>query len=120
MRQPDHALRAARAALAVQASTGRLLAQADAPRFRVGLNSGPALVGNIGSAELRNFVAIGDTTNLAARLQTFAAPGTVVIGERTRTMLGKAAQVRDLGEPELKGKSAVGRIYELVGLDAGR
>lgn len=74
-------------------------------------------MGNIGSAELRNFVAIGDTTNLAARLQGFAAPGTVVIGERTRNTLGAAAHVHDLGEPELKGKSAVGKIYELVRLE---
>jgi class 3 adenylate cyclase len=118
VRQHDHALRAARAALALQAATARPSAAGDAPRFRVGLNTGPALVGNIGSAELRNFVAIGDTTNLAARLQSFAAPGTVVIGERTRNMLGAAAQVRDLGEPELKGKSTVGRIYELTSLDA--
>lgn len=117
VRQNDHALRAARAALALQASTARLPLAADAPRFRVGLNTGPALVGNIGSAELRNFVAIGDTTNLAARLQSFAAPGTVVIGERTRKMLGGAAHVRDLGEPQLKGKSAVGNIYELVRLE---
>jgi class 3 adenylate cyclase len=119
VRQRDHAVRAARAALALQALTARLPTAGDSPRFRVGLNTGPALVGNIGSAELRNFVAIGDTTNLAARLQAFAAPGTVVIGQRTRNMLGDAAQVRDLGEPNLKGKSAVGKIYELVGLEAG-
>lgn len=119
VRQRDHALRAARAALSLQSSTARLPAAADTPRFRVGLNTGPALVGNIGSAELRNFVAIGDTTNLAARLQTFAAPGTVVIGERTRTRLGGAANVRDLGEPQLKGKVAVGKIYELIGLAVG-
>jgi class 3 adenylate cyclase len=114
IRQHDHALRAAHAALALQASTAHL--PPEAPRFRVGLNTGPALVGNVGSAELRNFVAIGDTTNLAARLQSFARPGTVVIGERTREMLGGAADVRDLGRPELKGKSAVGTIYELVGV----
>lgn len=115
VRQHDHALRAARAALALQASTAHL--PAAAPRFRVGLNTGPALVGNIGSAELRNFVAIGDTTNLAARLQSFAAAGTVVIAEPTRKALGGEAHVRDLGEPELKGKSAVGKIYELVRLE---
>jgi class 3 adenylate cyclase len=114
IRQHDHALRAAHAALALQASTAHL--PPEAPRFRVGLNTGPALVGNVGSAELRNFVAIGDTTNLAARLQSFARPGTVVIGERTREMLGGAADVRDLGRPELKGKSAVGTIYELLGV----
>ncbi|MGH2444733.1 MAG: adenylate/guanylate cyclase domain-containing protein [Candidatus Limnocylindria bacterium] len=116
VRQHDHALRAGRAALALQASTAGL--PVDAPRFRVGLNTGPALVGNIGSAELRNFVAIGDTTNLAARLQSFATPGTVVIADRTRSALGHAAQVRDLGEPPLKGKTTVGRIYELVALEA--
>lgn len=115
VRQPDHAVRAAGAALALQASIARL--PAEAPRFRVGLNTGPALVGNVGSAELRNFVAIGDTTNLAARLQTFAAPGTVVIAESTRKALGRAAHVRDLGEPKLKGKSAVGTIYELIRLE---
>jgi class 3 adenylate cyclase len=114
IRQHDHALRAARAALALQASTAHL--PPEAPRFRVGLNTGPALVGNVGSAELRNFVAIGDTTNLAARLQSFARPGSVVIGERTREMLGGAADVRDLGRPELKGKSVVGTIFELIGV----
>jgi class 3 adenylate cyclase len=117
LRQQDHALRAARAALALQASTAHLPGASDAPRFRVGLNTGPAVVGNIGSAELRNFTAIGDTTNLAARLQSFAAPGTVVIGERTRRLLGRTAHVRDLGEPKLKGKSAVGMVYELERLE---
>ena len=116
VRQHDHAPRAARAALALQAFAARATHRTDTPRFRVGLNTGPALVGNIGSEQLRNFTAIGDTTNLAARLQAFASPGAVVIGERTRELLGDSAHVRDLGEPQLKGKSAVGRIYELVDL----
>jgi class 3 adenylate cyclase len=73
--QPDHALRAARAALAMQRAVAELPASATRPQFRVGLNTGRALVGNIGAAEMRNFSAIGDTTNLAARLQTFAAEG---------------------------------------------
>ena len=78
--QPDHAVRAARAALALQQAIGELHAGTNAPGFRVGINSGPALVGNIGAAQMRNFSAIGDTTNLAARLQTFAPEGSVVIG----------------------------------------
>jgi class 3 adenylate cyclase len=81
----------------------------------VGLNSGPALVGNIGSAAIRNFTAIGDTTNLAARLHGFAQPGGIVIGERTRELLGELAVVRPLGTPELKGKSPV-PVYELLDL----
>jgi class 3 adenylate cyclase len=113
-RQPDHALRAARAALSLQAAVAGLARGPHEPRFRVGLNTGPALVGNIGSAELHNFTAIGDTTNLAARLQTFAPVGSVVVGERTRELLGSAAEVRPLAAIELKGKSAPVRAYELL------
>ncbi len=114
LRQPDHALRAARSALALQRGVEALGDDDERPRFRVGLNSGPALVGNIGSAELRNFTAIGDTTNLAARIQTFAQPGKVVIGERTRHLLGAQAKVRPLGSPELKGKKEVVQLFELI------
>jgi class 3 adenylate cyclase len=116
LRQPDHALRAARAALAVQRAVATLPGAARNPIFRIGLNSGPALVGNIGTNELRNFTAIGDTTNLASRLQTFARPGSVVIGQRTRELLGPTAQIRALGAPELKGKSVSTPAYELLGL----
>ena len=73
--QPDHALRAARSALAMQQAVAELPFAGERPRFRVGLNTGPAIVGNIGAAEIRNFLAIGDTTNLAARLQTYAPEG---------------------------------------------
>lgn len=114
--QPDHALRAARAALAMQRSVGELPGAANHPKFRVGLNSGPALVGNIGGGEIRNFAAIGDTTNLAARLQTYAAEGTVVIGARTYELIRDEAVIRPLGSPELKGKSHRVEIYELLAL----
>jgi class 3 adenylate cyclase len=86
------------------------------PQFRIGINSGPALVGNIGAAEVRNFSAIGDTTNLAARLQTYAPVGSVVIGARTYELIRDVAEVRSLGTPELKGKSEAVRVYELIGL----
>jgi class 3 adenylate cyclase len=76
-RQADHAQRAARAALDMQRACEAIAAQAaDRPRFRVGLATGPALAGNVGSADLRNFTAIGDTVNLTARLQTFAGRAT--------------------------------------------
>src|SRR5689334_21639105 len=68
--QPDHAIRAARAALDLQAAvTAATADRTDWPRFGVGVNTGPALVGNIGAEQMRTFTAIGDTTNLAARLQ---------------------------------------------------
>ncbi len=67
--QPDHAVRAARAGLALQEAAGRVTeGNGDWPRFRVGINTGPAIVGNVGTEEQRSFTAIGDTTNLASRL----------------------------------------------------
>jgi class 3 adenylate cyclase len=102
--QPDHAQRAARAALRLQQITGRIGAGRDWPRFRVGLNSGPVLVGNVGSAEFRNFACIGDTTNLAARLEGLAEPGQVVIGAGTRELLGDLADVESVGAVTVKGK----------------
>jgi class 3 adenylate cyclase len=117
--QPDHALRAARAALAMQRGIGELPGANTRPLFRIGLNSGPALVGNIGAAEIRNFSALGDTTNLAARLQTFAAEGSVVIGAGTYALIRQQAVVRPLGSPQLKGKSLPVEVYELLGLRTG-
>lgn len=104
-RQPDHALRAARSALRMQETAESVASgRSDWPRFRVGLNSGPALVGNVGSAEFRNFACIGDTTNLAARLEGLAEPGQVVIGSTTRELLDEVAVVESLGPVEVKGK----------------
>jgi class 3 adenylate cyclase len=90
--------------------------QGDRPRFRVGINTGPALVGNIGSAELRNFTALGDTTNVAARLQTYAKEGTVVIGGRTLELVRGVAEVRSLGTADLKGKSSPTPVFELIAI----
>jgi class 3 adenylate cyclase len=116
LRQPDHALRACRAALALQHSLADVPQHPDQPRFRVGINSGPALVGNVGSAELRNFSALGDTTNVAARLQTYAEEGSVVIGERTLELVGDVAEVRSLGTANLKGKATPTPVFELIRL----
>lgn len=115
--QPDHALRAARAALGLQAVVRRLPLAGVHPRFRVGLNSGPAIVGNIGAAEIRNFLAIGDTTNLAARLQTYAPEGSVVMGASTYDLIRAEAIVRPLGTPTLKGKALPVEVWELLGLE---
>lgn len=114
--QPDHALRAARAALAMQRAVTGLPTASTQPGFRVGVNSGPALVGNIGGADMRNFSAVGDTTNLAARLQTYAPEGSVVMGHGTYELIREQAVVRPLGTPDLKGKSQPVEVYELLSL----
>jgi class 3 adenylate cyclase len=111
-RQDDHETKAVRAALEMQEAV-RLVAQdrPDWPRFRVGANTGPALVGNIGSESLRGFNAMGDAVNVAARLQTIASPGQVVIGGATRDALGERARTVHIGDLEVAGRRAKVRAY---------
>ena len=112
--QSDHALRAARAAIAVQERAEELRRfEPDRPRFRIGLNTGPAVIGIVGSEAQRSFSAIGDTTNVAARLQAIASPGGVVIGPTTREQLAELAAVVPIGPIELKGKSRPVEAYRL-------
>jgi adenylate cyclase len=117
--QPDHPLRAARAALAFQAAVDRIATDhAEWPRFRVGIATGPALVGNLGTDEVRSFSAIGDTVNLAARLQTWADVGHVVVSAATAERLASVATMRPVGALELKGKTEAVEAYELLSLTA--
>jgi class 3 adenylate cyclase len=119
-RQPDHAARAARAGLGLQEAVAAVSAsRADWPRFGVGINTGPALVGNIGAEQMRNFTAIGDTTNLAARLQGLAQPGEVVVGQRTAEELGRRARLEARPPVLVKGRSEPLPTFLLRGLDAG-
>ena len=116
-RQDDHPVRAARAALAMQAAVEATAASSPGwPRFRVGINTGPALVGNIGSTALRSFNAMGDAVNVAARLESVAQPGQVVIGESTRVRLPAGAAVESLGELAVKGRRSAVVAYRLFGL----
>lgn len=117
VRQDDHAVRAARTGLALHAAVEQAAAgRDDWPRFRVGINTGPALVGNVGAQQVRNFTAIGDTMNLAARLEGLAEPGQVVIGPNTAVALGESARVRMLGWVDVKGKRDPVRVRVLDGL----
>jgi class 3 adenylate cyclase len=89
----------------------------DWPRFRIGANTGPALVGNIGSEQLRGFNAMGDAVNVAARLQTLAEPGQVVIGAATYEAAGPArVQAVALGELMVKGRISPVRAFTVTGL----
>jgi class 3 adenylate cyclase len=112
--QDDHAARACRAALELQRASSRIAdGRPGWPRFRAGVNTGPAVIGNVGSAERRSFTAIGDTTNLAARLQAQAQAGQVVIGTATLSALGGNAEVTPLGALDLKGKAQRVEAYVL-------
>ncbi|MEV0560853.1 adenylate/guanylate cyclase domain-containing protein [Dactylosporangium sp. NPDC050588] len=110
-RQDDHETRAVRAALQMQDAVGVIAAGHPGwPRFRVGANTGPALVGNIGSELLRGFNAMGDAVNVAARLQTIAEPGQVVIGGATHDAL-RGVVATPLGDLEVKGRRQTVRAY---------
>jgi class 3 adenylate cyclase len=104
--QADHAERAVDAALGMQhaaeaVSDGR----PDWPRFRAGVNTGAAVVGNVGTDEQRSFAAIGDTVNVAARLQAIAEPGQVVVSQATASALRDGAQLEELGALDIKGRN---------------
>jgi class 3 adenylate cyclase len=119
-RQPDHALRAARAGLALQAAVEDVAREHPGwPRFRVGINTGPALIGNIGSAEFRMFTGIGDTINVASRLEGTAEAGQVVIGEATYDAIRAVAVVEPREPMPVKGKAEPLPAYVLRALRDG-
>jgi adenylate cyclase len=112
----DHAFHAARTGLDLQHAIDEERGERrELPRFRVGIETGPALVGNVGG-EVRSFTVIGDTPNVAARLEAAAVPGQVVIGPGARAALGERAHVEPLGPLELKGKAAPVTAYTLLSL----
>jgi class 3 adenylate cyclase len=116
--QPDHATLAARAALAFQtAAAVVVLDHPDWPRFRVGVNTGEARVGVVGGAGERGYTVLGDTVNVAARLEGLAPVGGVAIGGDTlRALTG--AQVTALGEITVKGRTEPVEVWQLHGLAA--
>jgi adenylate cyclase len=122
--QPDHAERACRAALEMLQVLRRLqdkwLAEGRSQiNIGVGINTGPMVVGNMGSNRRFNFTIMGDNVNLASRLEGINKEfGTrLVISEYTYRAAGKNLVVRELDLIRVKGKMRPVRIYELLALD---
>jgi class 3 adenylate cyclase len=114
--QPDHALRAARAALDIQVETGRVAeAHPGWPRFRVGINSGDVALSLLGSAGGRTHTVIGDVVNVASRLEGRAPVGEVAVSAATLALL-PGAEVEPLGDLELKGRSERVEAFTLISL----
>jgi class 3 adenylate cyclase len=115
--QPDHAVRAARAGLALQDATGRVAAEHPGwPRFRVGINSGPVSVSVLGTAGGRTHTVIGDTVNTASRIEGKAPGGGVALGPGTRDLLPDAV-TESLGMLDLKGKAEPVEAHLLISLE---
>lgn len=114
----DHAYRACRAALAIRAAMHALPAIAPGRgeiRVRIGINTGTALVGNVGSKERLSYTVIGDTVNLASRLVGVAKDRGVeiVASDMTIAQTGGALATRSLGEVTVRGKSVPVGIHTL-------
>ncbi|WP_256841626.1 adenylate/guanylate cyclase domain-containing protein [Ornithinimicrobium cryptoxanthini] len=104
--QPDHAVQATRAGLALQAETSRIAEQHPRwPRFRVGINTGEVAVGIVGSAGGRTLTVIGDVVNTASRLEGAAPVGRVAISAATLGQLPEGVVTHPLGDLELKGRT---------------
>ena len=99
----DDAERAVRAGLELVAAVGDLKTHAPL-QTRVGIATGLVVVGDlIGSGASQEQAIVGETPNLAARLQGIAEPNSVVIAESTRKLLGNLFELEDLGAQDLKG-----------------
>jgi class 3 adenylate cyclase/predicted ATPase len=114
----DHARRAVLSALALQ----HTLKEADIGKpygvecqFRMGLNSGLVVVGSIGDNLRMDYSAIGDTTNLASRLQDIAEPGTTLISESTSRLIQGYIRVEALPPVEVRGKTEPVTPYKALG-----
>jgi adenylate cyclase len=116
--RPDHAALAARAGLALQSVAGEVARDhPDWPRFRAGINSGEVLAGVVGGPRgHRKHGVVGDTVNLAARLQAEAPVGEVVVGGEAVRRLPPGAVVERLPELRVKGKAEPVEAYVLRGL----
>jgi class 3 adenylate cyclase len=100
----DDAERAVRAGLGVIDGVGRLDVKSAKPQARVGIATGLVVVGDlIGEGSAQEQSVVGETPNLAARLQALAEPDTVVIAAGTRRLVGDFFEYRDLGAVEVKG-----------------
>jgi predicted ATPase/class 3 adenylate cyclase len=107
----DDAERAVQAGLALIETVGKLGVQ-ESLQVRVGVATGLVVVGDlVGSGEAQERGVVGETPNLAARLQGIAAPNTIVIAEGTRRLLGNLFELEDLGPKDLKGIAGPVRAF---------
>jgi class 3 adenylate cyclase len=119
----DDPERAIFAALDMLEATAEFAAQLKAThgidfQIRAGINSGPVMVGNVGSDLRYEYTALGDAVNVAARMQTAARPGTILVTEMTRRLTGDTFDLEDLGEIEVKGKTEPIHVFRVLGRKA--
>ncbi len=82
-------------------------------RLAMGVNTGLAVAGNIGSDKRMEYTVIGDAVNVAARLEAMAQPGQILVSESTRARVGEELALRSLGESALQGRKQTTSVYEV-------
>ncbi len=115
----DHAQRACHAALSIQSDLieyGAKLKKDYNLNFlmRVGLNSGPVVVGSIGDDLRMDYTAIGNTTNLASRMEALAKPGNILVSTSTHRLARDFFQFESIGSVSIKGLTAPQEAYQLI------
>ena len=115
----DHAQRACHAALAIQRAmedySERLLKDYGIEfKMRIGLNSGPVIVGAIGDDLRMDYTAVGDTTNLASRMESLAAPGRILLSKGTHRLVRDYFEFQPVGPLPVKGKEEPQEVFELI------
>jgi adenylate cyclase len=121
----NHALSACEVALEMRVRLNQLHEKwrsegRDVFEIGIGINTGPATIGNLGSEQIFDYTAIGDNINLGARLESinkeYQTEKHIIISESTLAMVGERAVVRYLDEVNVKGKHIPVKIYELIDL----
>jgi class 3 adenylate cyclase/tetratricopeptide (TPR) repeat protein len=113
----DGAARGVRTALALIKDVGELRALGERLSARVGIATGVVVVGELVNSDAgREQTALGETPNLAARLQSVAEPQGIVIADSTRRLIGEQFELEDLGGIELKGFGAPMRAWKVLGV----
>jgi len=115
----DHAQRACYAALAIQKAleTYGQKVEKDCKipfKMRIGLNSGPVIVGSVGKDLKMDYTAVGDTVNLASRMQTMAEPGRILVSADVHKMARDFFNFKARGKMAVKGKEEAVEAYELL------
>jgi class 3 adenylate cyclase len=118
----DAPQRAIRSALAIHREINRFSEQLKGEkrippiRMRIGIHTGPVVVGTLGNDLRMEFKALGDTVNLASRMEGLAEPGTTYITKDTYRLVKEYFEFRPLGEIQVKGKEKPVEAYQVLGL----